>query len=181
MEYSMKLHANTRDFTDLIRLTATHFNILPEFVEKDYWIQEYDLQPFSLNILDKRQTMLEKLVSLIRFSFAENPSIELAKKIRHFYDLYYLANDDECAKYLDSSKFRKDLSELFIHDQEEFDEPQGWKIKTIKDSSLINDFSIIWANLRSTYQSELTPLAFVKIPEEKLIERSFERMIEKVN
>ena len=222
----MKLHTNTQDFNELIRLTATHFSILPEFIEKDYWItlilnnlshslhansvvfkggtsltkgyriinrfsedidialldekltgntlktkirkiekaitadlteieepgvtrkgsvyrkslfqypsninsrlvnniqkriiveinsfanpypfvqqeitsfiaefltatnqseaiQEYGLQKFTLNILDKRRTMLEKLVSLIRFSFAENPSRELAKKILHFYD-----------------------------------------------------------------------------------------------
>ena len=34
----MKLHTNTQDFNELIRLTATHFNILPEFIEKDYWI-----------------------------------------------------------------------------------------------------------------------------------------------
>lgn len=316
----MKLHTNTQDFTDLIRLTATHFNILPEFVEKDYWItlilynlskspytesvvfkggtsltkayriinrfsedidialldeklsesavktkirniekeitadlteidepnltrkfskyrkslfqypsninnrlvnnvskriiveinsfanpipfvqkeiisfiaeflnatnqvnviQEYDLQPFSQNILDKSQTMLEKVVSLIRFSFAENPSNELSKKIRHFYDLYYLANDEECAKYLESPKFQKDLYELFIHDQKEFDEPQGWKTKAIKDSPLINDFSTIWAYLRSIYQNELTPLAFAKIPDEKLVEESFKKIIKKI-
>ena len=34
----MKLHTNNQDFTELIQLTATHFAILPEFIEKDYWI-----------------------------------------------------------------------------------------------------------------------------------------------
>ena len=314
----MKLHTNTQDFTELIRLTATHFSILPEFVEKDYWltlilnrlsqsshtnsvvfkggtsltkgyriinrfsedidialldekltgnalktkirkiekaitadlteidepgvtrkgsvyrktlfqypsninsrflnniqkriiieinsfanpypfvqqkitsfiadflittnqaeaIQEYGLQQFSLNILDKRRTMLEKLVSLIRFSFSDNPSRELANKIRHFYDLYYLTNDEECVKYLQSIEFQKDLSELLIHDQQEFDEPKGWQTKAIKDSPLIIDFPALWANLRSTYQFELTPLAFSEIPNEKLIE---ERFMEFVN
>ena len=309
----MKLHANIQDFNELIRLTATHFSILPEFIEKDYWItlilnrlsqspytnsvvfkggtsltkgyclinrfsedidialldekltgnalktkirkiekaitadlieieepgitskgsvyrkslfqypsninnrfvnnvqkriiveinsfanpypfvlqeitsfiaefltvtnqreaiQEYGLQQFSMNILDKRRTMLEKLASLIRFSFSENPSRELAKKIRHFYDLYYLAKDEECAKYLQSSEFKKDLSELLAHDQQEFDEPQGWQIKAVKDSPLITDFPNLWTNLRSTYQNELTPLVFSEIPNEKLIEESF--------
>jgi predicted nucleotidyltransferase component of viral defense system len=312
MEYSMRLHANTQEFTELISLTATHFSILPEFIEKDYWItlilnnlsqsshansvvfkggtsltkgyriinrfsedidialldekltgnalktkirkvekaitvdlteieepgvtrkgsvyrktlfqypsntnsrfvnnvqkriiveinsfanpypfiqqeitsfiaefltatnqaeaiQEYGLQEFLLNILDKRRTMLEKLVSLIRFSFAENPSRELAKKIRHFYDLYYLAKDEECVKYLHSSEFQKDLSELLIHDQQEFDEPQGWQTKTVKDSPLATDFPNLWTNLRSIYQNELTPLAYSEIPNEKLIEES---------
>ena len=136
-------------------------------------IQEYGLQQFELNILDKRRTMLEKLVSLIRFSFSENPSKELAKKIRHFYDLYYLTKDEECARYLQSTEFQNDLSELLIYDQQEFDEPQGWQTKMVKDSPPLTDFPALWANLRSTYQNELTPLAFSGIPNETLIERSF--------
>jgi hypothetical protein len=143
-------------------------------------IQEYGLQKFTLNILDKRRTMLEKLVSLIRFSFDEKPSRELAKKIRHFYDLYYLTNDGKCADYLQSSEFQKDLSELIIHDQQEFDEPQGWQTKAVKDSPLVTDFPILWTNLRSIYQNELTPLAFSEIPNEKLIEESFMKIIEKL-
>jgi predicted nucleotidyltransferase component of viral defense system len=142
-------------------------------------IQEYGLQQFELNILDKRRTMLEKLVSLIRFSFSENPSKELAQKIRHFYDLYYLAKDEECAKYLQSSEFQNDLSELLIRDQQEFDEPKDWQTKTVKNSPLITDFPNLWANLRSTYQNELTPLAFSEIPNEKLIEESFMATIKK--
>jgi len=142
-------------------------------------IQEYGLQQFVLNILDKRRTMLEKLVSLIRFSFSENPSRELASKIRHFYDLYYLTKDEECVKYLQSSEFQKDLSELLIHDRQEFDEPQGWQEKAVKNSPLITDFTNLWTNLRSIYQNELTPLAFSEIPNEKLIEESFMTTIKK--
>ena len=143
-------------------------------------LQEYNLQQFPLSILDKRRTMLEKLVSLIGFSFSENPTKELANKIRHFYDLYYLAKDEECTKYLQSSEFQKDLSELLTHDQQEFEEPQGRQTKVMKNSPLIIDFQKLWTNLRSTYQNELTPLALSEIPNEKLIEESFMETIEKV-
>jgi predicted nucleotidyltransferase component of viral defense system len=34
----MNLHTNTTDFSALITFTARHFNIIPAFVEKDYWI-----------------------------------------------------------------------------------------------------------------------------------------------
>ncbi|MGB6093487.1 MAG: nucleotidyl transferase AbiEii/AbiGii toxin family protein [Moheibacter sp.] len=136
-------------------------------------IKEYGLNAFTLNILDKRRTMLEKLVSLIRFSYAKNPTAELVKKIRHFYDLYYLTKDQDCTKYLQSPKFKTNLEELLAYDQKAFDEPQGWQTKKIKDSPLISDFSELWENLRSTYQSELTPLAYSEIPNEKLIEESF--------
>ena len=136
-------------------------------------IEEYELKPFSINVLDKRRTIAEKLVSLIRFSFEEDILKALAAKIRHFYDLYYLTNDVECAKYINSADFQKDLSELFIHDQQEFDKPAGWQTKTLKDTPLLKDFPTLWTNLRPTYQNELTPLAFSEIPDEKLIEENF--------
>ncbi|MDR0691542.1 MAG: nucleotidyl transferase AbiEii/AbiGii toxin family protein [Prevotellaceae bacterium] len=144
-------------------------------------IEQYNLQPFTLNVLDKRRTMIEKLVSLFRFSFAENLIVELSAKIRHFYDLYYLANDSECATYIQSIDFQKDLSELFAHDQQEFNTPEGWQTKKIADSPLIKGFPAIWERLRSVYKNELTPLAFVEIPEEKEVETSFYKIIKNIN
>jgi len=143
-------------------------------------IEEYELKPFSVNVLDKRRTITEKLVSLIRFSFEEDVQKALAAKIRHFYDLYYLVNDAECAEYINSADFQKDLSDLLIHDQQEFDKPTGWQTKTVKDSPLLKEFSTFWAGLRSTYQLELTPLAFSEIPDEKLIADSFIEIMEKI-
>jgi hypothetical protein len=136
-------------------------------------IEQYELKPFEINVLDKRQTIVEKMISLIRFSFDEDVVKPLASKIRHFYDLYYLANDKECAEYLQSSEFQKGLSELLIHDQQEFDIPKDWQTKTVKDSPLFKEFPTLWTDLKLTYQSELTPLAFSEIPDEKLVAESF--------
>lgn len=103
-------------------------------------IEQYDLTLFEINVLDKKQTLVEKLVSLIRFSFANDIVKSVVSKIRHFYDLYYLANDKECSEYLQSSEFQNDLSELLLHDQQEFDIPEGWQTKTVKESPLFNEF-----------------------------------------
>ena len=140
-------------------------------------IEEYQLKSFTVNVLDKRQTMIEKLVSLIRFSFSEDPTVALAAKIRHFYDLYYLVNDSECEKYIHSADFQNDLKELFFHDQQEFDEPQGWQTKTIAESPLVNEFPVLWAGLRLTYRSELLTLAFSEIPDEQSIADSFMKIM----
>jgi hypothetical protein len=137
------------------------------------FITEYGLSPFTINVLDKRQTIVEKLVSLIRFSFSEDPIVALAGKIRHFYDLYYLAKDSECAQYVLSVDFQRNLSELLTHDQQEFDEPQGWQSRTISESPLVNDFPALWTDLRSTYRTELITLAFSEIPSEQAIAESF--------
>jgi hypothetical protein len=100
-------------------------------INRNDLIEKYGLQPFSLNVLDKRQTIIEKLVSLFRFSFSENTQRALSAKIRHFYDLYYLAKDEECAAYIQTPNFAQDFAELFMHDKLEFDTPAGWNEKEI--------------------------------------------------
>jgi len=143
-------------------------------------LEQYNLKPFKINVLDKRRTILEKLVSLLRFSFSEDTLTALAGKIRHFYDLYYLSNNKECTDYIQSSAFYGDLQELFIHDQTEFDAPTGWTDKQINDSPILTDFSTLWTGLRATYQTELKPLAFIEIPDEKEIENSFIKLIDRI-
>ncbi|KAA6330322.1 hypothetical protein EZS27_020961 [termite gut metagenome] len=51
-----------------------------------------------------------------------------------------LVNDAECAEYIQSIDFQKDLPELFFHDQQAFNEPVGWQTKIITDSPLVKDF-----------------------------------------
>lgn len=142
----MILHQDTNTFRQLILLTGEHFHMCP----------------FTLNVLDYRRTLVEKIVSLTRFSFADTRS--LASKIRHFYDIYYLMQTDGCKEYVVSSDFKTNFLELFGHDQQEFDSPNSWKDKTIADSPLVTRFDEIWAALAPTYQTEMTSLSFATIP-----------------
>jgi len=139
----------------------------------EHLISQFNLHSFSINVLDKRRTMIEKLVSLIRFSFSENPTLAIASKIRHFYDLYFLANDILCAEYIQSVDFIKDFKELYTHDQQIFDVPSNWQDKTLEQSPLITDFSTLWKKLKETYRNELSQLAFTQIPDEELVANTF--------
>ncbi|MDR2147926.1 MAG: nucleotidyl transferase AbiEii/AbiGii toxin family protein [Tannerella sp.] len=141
-------------------------------------IDEYALQPFLLNVLDKRQTMMEKLVSLFRFSFSSNPRRALATKIRHFYDLYYLATDRGCAVYINTPDFKRDFSELLAHDKQMFDIPENWAEKGIMQSPLVADFPNLWNFLKDIYLSELPKLAFAPVPSEKEIASWFTQIVE---
>ena len=77
-------------------------------------IEQYNLKPFSINVLDKRRTIVEKIgFTIFVFSFEADTIKSLSSKIRHFYDLYYLINDDECSNYIQSADFRYDFQELF--------------------------------------------------------------------
>lgn len=145
------------------------------------YINRYQLYPFSINVLTKKQTLLEKFVSLIRFSFAEDPISELSKKIRHFYDLYFLSRDKECLEFISSHKFRESVLELLEHDKELFDEPKGWNKKRVEDAPIINNFPNIWSEIKGRYLIELSALAYSQIPDEKSIFDSFEFLIKILN
>lgn len=146
----------------------------------DALVEEYGLQSFSLNVLDKRQTLTEKLVSLIRFSLSDNYIYDVAAKIRHFYDLHYLLQDAECAEYLQSEQFKTDFNTLLVHDRETFDSPEGWNTVKIEQSPLLSDFPALWAGLKETYLRELPAIAFSTIPNEDAVARSFETIIKNI-
>ena len=80
--------ANTFPFLKLT-IQSMVFDFLMQTNNESY-IEQYNLQSFQLNVLSKEQTLLEKMVSLIRFSFEINLTESISEKIRHFYDLYYL-------------------------------------------------------------------------------------------
>lgn len=142
-------------------------------------IEELDMAPFSLNVLDKRRTLCEKIVSLIRFSFEEDPTLGLASKIRHFYDLYFLMQDNECKEYLNTD-FQKDLFELNVHDKKEFDRPPLWRDTPVKESPLLVDFDNMWKRISAVYKKEVGALAYGEIPTEENISISMRRLIEMI-
>lgn len=153
---------------------------IAEFFEKigqQQLIEEYDMQSFEVNVLDKRRTLTEKMVSLIRCSLANDYTQQLSAKIRHFYDLHYLLNDADIKMYLHSSAFKSDFHSLFEEDQQRFDKPEGWQGKTLEDSPLINNLSSTWHSLHNVYSNELPDLAYRKIPKVELIEQSIEEIL----
>lgn len=89
----MRLHENWELFSDALQAAS---------------------QPVEVNVLDRRRTLTEKLVSLLRCSLADNYMPELTAKIRHFYDLHFLLNDAETQDYLKSDAFKSDFCNLFV-------------------------------------------------------------------
>lgn len=141
---------------------------------------QYNLHPFEINVLNKEQTLMEKLASLIRFSFDTNARESIASKIRHFYDLYYLMNDADCAAFVQTASFKKQFEEILRHDRGIFDQPVGWAKSNIHESPLITDFENIWRQLKDVYKRELSALAYTPIPDERQIAEQFAALIKNI-
>lgn len=140
---------------------------------------EFEVEPFELNVLDKRQTLCEKIVSLLRFSFEDNVTAGIASKIRHFYDIYYLTQDKDCIEYLNSG-FTNDLLQLIAHDKAEFDRPPKWKHTDIMESPLLSDFDSIWMKVSPIYKTEVGALSYGSIPAPNDIHNTTTHLLELV-
>ncbi|MBK9801039.1 MAG: nucleotidyl transferase AbiEii/AbiGii toxin family protein [Bacteroidetes bacterium] len=170
--------ANPFPFKRLV-IKSLIFDFLTQSKNEKY-IEQFNLEPFEVNVLNKEQTLLEKTVSLIRVSFESNPVESIAKKVRHFYDLYFLMNDAECVEFVKSNKFKKEFEKILKHDKEMFDEPIGWKNKSLAESPLINDFDNIWKQVKETYKTELSVLAYTPIPDEKKVAGRFKELMKRL-
>lgn len=148
-----------------------------EEINRPNFLDEYKLHSFEINVLDKKQTMLEKLVSIIRFSYASNYRQALSEKIRHFYDLHFLYQNKECHLFLNSSDFNVTFNELIKHDRLAFDNPRNWVDKSLSESPLITDFKSIWDDLSEKYESELSIYAYRQIPENEDIYMSLKSIL----
>lgn len=144
-------------------------------------ISEFDLGEFTINVLDKRTTMTEKLVSLLRFSLGDNPITDLTAKIRHFYDIHYLVKDNDCRAYIDSEKFMENFNSLIEHDRAMFAKPDGWQNSSISESPLLKDFDAVWHTLSLRYSLELPSLAYNTIPVPEEIAESMKSVLGIIN
>lgn len=155
------------------------FDFLMQTGHEEY-IDQYNLQSFEVNVLNKEQTLLEKIISLIRFSFEGDAVESISKKVRHFYDLYFLMADPICAEFVASDVFKQQFNTILQHDRAIFDEPKGWQNKSIAESPLIIGFENIWDRLKVKYQTELSAFAYRKIPDEAQVARKFKGLIERI-
>ena len=144
-------------------------------------IEQFDMADFDVPVLDYRRTLTEKVVSLIRCSLADAYIPQMNAKIRHFYDLHHLLQDEECNKYLHSDAFRTDFQQLFEHDRKSFAKPDGWLNRSLEDSPLITDLHATWNQLQLTYLRELPDLAYRDIPPADRIEQSMEQLLSYIN
>ena len=137
----------------------------------------HDTQLFS-------QTMRAAFQHLeINLGFVEkdqDPILSVSSKIRHFYDLYFLAKDDDCIQSIESDIFKQQFLTLFELDKKMFDEPTGWANRSISESPLIRNFDSLWSKLKEQYQSELSALAYRPIPDEKEVAQTFIRLSQRI-
>lgn len=133
-------------------------------------VVKYGLQPFEMNVLEPSRTICEKIMSLVRFSYTENPIVDLKNKIRHAYDIHQLLQQEEFKIFIESEGFEEMLLKVANDDVSSFKNNNEWLAYHPNDSLFFKNLDEIWENeLKDIYLNEFKNLVYGELPEENKV------------
>jgi hypothetical protein len=155
-------------------------SIIAEFLEetnRDDSVRAYELHPFELNVLIPQSTLIEKILSIIRLSYYEDSISRIQSKIRHFYDIYFLANSEYCKDYIGTEEFISDFNRMYEEDKTKFSDPEEWLRTYYKESPALTQFDVIWNQIKVSYETDLRLFVYGGFPSEKQVAGKFRKLI----
>lgn len=136
---------------------------------QDQIAREYGLHSFDVRVLDPVRTLCEKIMSLVRFSYGENPLDDLKQKIRHTYDLHQLLQQKEFMDFFQSPAFDEMLLKVAHDDVASFRNNNQWLIHPPKEALIFKDLNNIWNELRVAYNGDFKNLVYGPLPNDEAI------------
>jgi hypothetical protein len=127
---------------------------------------EKGLMPFEVNVLEPVRTICEKIMSLVRFSYGENPIVDLKKKVRHVYDLHQLLLAKEFSSFLHSDGFDEMLIKVANDDLKSFKNNNKWLSHHPVKACIFNDLDSVWSEMIPAYRTEFRELVYGDLPDE---------------
>lgn len=131
--------------------------------------EENGILPFNVFALEPVRTICEKIMSLVRFSYGENPMDDLKQKIRHTYDLHQLLQKKEYSDFFHSPLFDKMLLKVANDDVPSFKNNNQWLIHHPKHSLFFKNLDNVWNDLKSIYTGDFSRLVYGVLPEEIVV------------
>jgi len=145
-------------------------SFIGETLEKDNQIEnvkKYGIQRFEMNVLEPSRTICEKIMSLVKFSYTENPIQDFKNKIRHPYDLHQLLQQPEFKEFVESEDFTKMLLKVAEDDVKSFRNNNEWLSNHPNESRFFKEIDDIWKKeLVLTYKNDFANLLYGQLPDE---------------
>ncbi|MGY5848502.1 nucleotidyl transferase AbiEii/AbiGii toxin family protein [Salegentibacter sp. HM20] len=128
--------------------------------------EENGLLPFEVLVLEPTRTICEKIMSLVRFSYTDEPIEDLKKKIRHLYDIHQLLLKKEFLDFFNSPLFEEMLLKVANDDVVSYKNNNDW-LKLHPSKAMIFDKSDqLWEQLKSVYENDFKNLVYGEFPKE---------------
>jgi hypothetical protein len=144
--------------------------------EQDKLAREYGMVPFQINILEPVRTICEKIMSLVRFSYSENPVDNLKQKIRHTYDLHKLLSQEEYSDFFNSEEFEWLLNRVANDDVASYKNNNQWLVHHPNDALIFRELDAVWTELVPVYNGDFKRLVFGTLPDPELVIGSLHRI-----
>ena len=122
------------------------------------------LMPFDVRVLEPIRTLCEKIMSLVRFSYSENPIDDLKNKIRHTYDLHQLLRQQEFLDFFQSNEFPKLLLKVANDDVVSYKNSNEWLAHHPNEALIFKDLDNVWNELKATYNNSFKTLVYGSLP-----------------
>ena len=114
-------------------------------------IAQFGLEDFEVKALAVERTFCEKIISLVRFSYTENPLEDLSNKVRHTYDLTLLMKLDSIKDFVNSDLFDTMLLQVAKDDDKAIPNDKNWLYNHPKDALIFSETATVWDTLKKVY------------------------------
>ena len=114
-------------------------------------ISQFGLEDFEVKALSIERTFCEKIISLVRFSYTENPLEDLSNKVRHTYDLTLLMKLNTIKDFVNSNLFDTMLLQVAKDDDKAIPNDKNWLYNHPKKALIFNETATVWNALKKTY------------------------------
>jgi hypothetical protein len=131
--------------------------------------EQEGLLPFTLQVLEPARTICEKIMSLVRFSYTKKPIDDLAKKVRHTYDLHRLLQHRELKTFLHSTAFDEMLLKVANDDVVSFKNNNEWLVYHPNDALFFSDIENVWNVIKREYNGSLKNLVYGEFPKDDAV------------
>jgi predicted nucleotidyltransferase component of viral defense system len=114
-------------------------------------IAQFGLEDFEVRALAIERTLCEKIISLVRFSYTENPFEDLSNKVRHTYDLTLLMKLDTIKDFVNSALFDTMLLQVAKDDDKAIPNDKNWLYNHPKNALIFSETEMVWNTLKKFY------------------------------
>ncbi|MDX9744304.1 MAG: nucleotidyl transferase AbiEii/AbiGii toxin family protein [Arcobacteraceae bacterium] len=138
-------------------------------------IADFQLEPFEVNVLDYKRTFCEKLSAIARASFeSDKEYTQLKDKIRHFYDIYYLLQEEEIQAFIKRDEIIQMIANVREDDQKQFS--AEWSNVKLHTTKIFQNPNIL-DDLASYYNSNFKTLVYADaLPTIEDIKNEFQKL-----
>lgn len=143
-------------------------------------VEENQLLPFTVNVLDIKRTICEKIMSLVRFSYEEDAIVSLRNKIRHTYDIHLLLKLKEIEAFFESNDFENMLLKVGSDDVDSFRNNNDWLLNHPNEALIFNKTDEIWPELEATYKGPFARLVYGNLPDASNVAADLKRVSDRM-